>query len=101
LLIQQQKLSLLFFLTVPLAFLLMLTVWVFVVPHHQQIPLQPLFLSRVEVGVCHLLLTWVWLVKTLVFDCDDIRHSGLSLQSCTLVGLGSLCEKLLLNCVLY
>jgi len=56
LLIQNQKLSLLFFLTVPLAFLLWLAIRVFVVSHHQQIPLQSLFLSRVEVGIRHLLL---------------------------------------------
>ena len=56
LLIQQQKLFLLFFLTVPLAILLMLTVGVFIVSHHQQFPLQSLFLSRVEVGVSNLLL---------------------------------------------
>lgn len=100
LLIQNQKLSLLFFLTVPLAFLLWLAIRVFVVSHHQQIPLQSLFLSRVEVGIRHLLLAWVWLIKPLVFGCDYIRHSCLSLQSCTLVGLRSLSEKFLLDCVL-
>jgi len=47
LLIQHLVLSILFFLTVPLAFLFLLAIRVFVVSHHQQIPLQSLLLSRV------------------------------------------------------